>query len=314
MKPVPRPAGQGLVLLAVEAKQEGQESAAQGTKRTIILEEGKAGEVRNRLQQLIEQAERTRKSGPAERDSNDAKAEAQKRLQQALQQLERAQKGEPRGPQHQQHGMPGQPAPGGMGGFGGGPMPHGHPQPPLPADMEVTIKKRGNEPARIRVKQGDKLWATTEKEMEMLPAEARHYALVALGHHHPHPFGPHPGTPGAPGNPGQRAQLQLKLGEGGVIQGIQGKGGEGGIFTIPGGIKVEIHGEGKEEQKPGWKILPSRKEPTKDEIRKLEPRKTEPEARERQERQQHELREIEKRIEQLKHEAEKLRKAVSERD
>jgi hypothetical protein len=47
--------------------------------------------------------------------------------------------------------------------------------------MEVKISKKGNEPAVIKVKQGDKSWKTTEKEMGMLPGPAQAYARGCWG-------------------------------------------------------------------------------------------------------------------------------------
>ena len=52
---------------------------------------------------------------------------------------------------------------------------------PLPADMQVIVKKRGKEPARITVKQGESVWKTTEKHLDMLPTSARLYAARLLG-------------------------------------------------------------------------------------------------------------------------------------
>ena len=53
--------------------------------------------------------------------------------------------------------------------------------PSLPDDMKISIQKQGKGPATIVVKQGVKLWKTTENELDMLPAEARAYAARLLG-------------------------------------------------------------------------------------------------------------------------------------
>jgi PDZ domain len=44
--------------------------------------------------------------------------------------------------------------------------------PEFPADLEVTIVRKGNEPARVTAKRGDKTWQATEKDYaETLPAD-----------------------------------------------------------------------------------------------------------------------------------------------
>ena len=96
----------------------------------------------------------------------------------------------------------------------------------LPAEMEVTIQKRGKSPARITVKQGHREWRTVEGDLEMLPPDARAYVARALGlgaaqptlqfqapiqmkkwdlHRH-----------GA-----EAIELELKLGPGGVVESVE---------------------------------------------------------------------------------------------
>lgn len=53
--------------------------------------------------------------------------------------------------------------------------------PALPDDMTVTIEKRGDKPAKIEVKQGDKSWEANEESLDKLPPEARQYAEHLLG-------------------------------------------------------------------------------------------------------------------------------------
>jgi membrane-associated protease RseP (regulator of RpoE activity) len=45
--------------------------------------------------------------------------------------------------------------------------------PDLPGDMTVIITKHGNEPAKIEVRQGDKTFAATEKDLDKLPKDVR---------------------------------------------------------------------------------------------------------------------------------------------
>jgi len=48
------------------------------------------------------------------------------------------------------------------------------PQPtPLPDDMAVTITRKGNEPAKVTVQQGDQKWEASENDLSKLPAEVR---------------------------------------------------------------------------------------------------------------------------------------------
>jgi hypothetical protein len=53
---------------------------------------------------------------------------------------------------------------------------------PLPSDMSITIRKEGDQPAKISVKQGDKSWDVTEKEINKLPPEVRTHVERMLGH------------------------------------------------------------------------------------------------------------------------------------
>jgi membrane-associated protease RseP (regulator of RpoE activity) len=86
----------------------------------------------------------------------------------------------------------------------GAPMPSG-----LPDDMTVTIQKRGNKPAKVTVKQGEKMWQTTEGELGMLPSEAMGYVARLLGQ----PLVPGMGGVHSPGaafsGAGQRFHVQV---------------------------------------------------------------------------------------------------------
>lgn len=53
--------------------------------------------------------------------------------------------------------------------------------PALPNDMTVTIEKRGDKPASVWAKQGDKSWEASEESLDKLPPEARQFAEHMLG-------------------------------------------------------------------------------------------------------------------------------------
>lgn len=50
----------------------------------------------------------------------------------------------------------------------------------LPADMTLTITRKGKEPARIQVTRGDQSWDTTEYKVDELPEDIRGYARQVL--------------------------------------------------------------------------------------------------------------------------------------
>jgi membrane-associated protease RseP (regulator of RpoE activity) len=52
---------------------------------------------------------------------------------------------------------------------------------PLPDDVSITIKKEGNKPAEITVKQGDQKWEVTGDQFNQLPAKVRGY-IAGLAH------------------------------------------------------------------------------------------------------------------------------------
>lgn len=136
----------------------------------------------------------------------------------------------------------------------------------LPDDMDVTIQKRGHQPARVIVKQGEKMWKTTENELGMLPAESQAYVARVLGR-------PAVGAMGGFSKPiaplsGQAQRFEFRLGEDGKAQLIKPEGGrESKIKVLPDGIRIEIEEEhdGKTPAKPPikWHEL-KRPEPVKD--------------------------------------------------
>ena len=158
------------------------------------------------------------------------------------------------------------------------------PQSQLPDDMEVTISKKGNQPATVTARQGNKLWKTTENELDMLPPPAQAYAFRALGKDvmrtrlpgaAPGMGGPMmmPGMGGMPGmprmggaagmpgmgsmppmpaqpgaNPARREvrAIELMLDKDGKVTGVQGAGGVPEVKVSPGGgTRLEIR-EGHE--------------------------------------------------------------------
>jgi len=52
---------------------------------------------------------------------------------------------------------------------------------PQPKDMTITVTKKGQEPAKIVVKQGDETWRTTEDKLGELPEEVRPHVERLLG-------------------------------------------------------------------------------------------------------------------------------------
>lgn len=96
----------------------------------------------------------------------------------------------------------------------------------LPDDMQVTITKKGNRPAVIVAKQGEKLWKTTENGLDMLPPAAQAYAARALGRDVLHGRMPPGGAPGmmpGMGMPGR-----------GSMPGMPGMEGMSGMPGMPG--------------------------------------------------------------------------------
>lgn len=96
----------------------------------------------------------------------------------------------------------------------------------LPKDLEVTITRKGKQPARIAVKRGDKQWDVDEQSLDKLPEDIRKYVEQMLGK--PGDFA-WSGTPAkllegseslrarirvVPGQPLKLRPLQLKIPEG----------------------------------------------------------------------------------------------------
>ena len=61
--------------------------------------------------------------------------------------------------------------------------PYVAPNAQIPGDLEITLKKKGNSPTKIKVKQGAQMWSVTENEIEKLPESIRgHVARMLPGH------------------------------------------------------------------------------------------------------------------------------------
>jgi len=73
---------------------------------------------------------------------------------------------------------------------------------PFPANLEVTIKKKGNNPLRIKVRQDAQTWSVTEKELDKLPESIRgHVARMLPGRAPAMMWMPGAPRPGAALNP-----------------------------------------------------------------------------------------------------------------
>lgn len=102
----------------------------------------------------------------------------------------------------------------------------------FPKDLSVSVEKQGNEPAKIKVKQGEKQWETTADKLGDLPAEVRPYVENLLG---------------PTGTAAHRIFLEPRLQE-------LPLGGPKGTFTVPVPIaphvlpKVEVRGFSPDNQ------------------------------------------------------------------
>lgn len=123
------------------------------------------------------------------------------------------------------------------------------PQAGLPDDMQVIIAKRGKQPATITVKQGQKLWRTTEAELEMLPAEARGYVAQALGRP---AAGAMPGAAIYSVEPQRGAIGWQQLNRPGKVELTEPRRAEGvNVKQLPGGgIQLEIREGAPSREKP----------------------------------------------------------------
>ena len=74
----------------------------------------------------------------------------------------------------------------------------------VPDDLEIQIVKKGEAPAKIEIKQGEKTWSVTEDKLDELPDEVRPYAERMLSH------GPAPFTIGVPAMPGRPGRPGVK--------------------------------------------------------------------------------------------------------
>jgi membrane-associated protease RseP (regulator of RpoE activity) len=64
--------------------------------------------------------------------------------------------------------------------MGEGAHPGGHAAQPFPKDLEVTITKKGPEPAKIVVRRGDEKWEATEATLDKLPKDVRQHVATWL--------------------------------------------------------------------------------------------------------------------------------------
>ena len=66
-------------------------------------------------------------------------------------------------------------------------MPEGAAPGAMPDNLTVSVTRHGKEPAKIVVRQGDKHWEVTDKELDKLPADVRPFVermlnpLAAMG-------------------------------------------------------------------------------------------------------------------------------------
>jgi hypothetical protein len=74
----------------------------------------------------------------------------------------------------------------------------------IPDNLEVTLKKKGNNPLRIKVRQGAQTWSVSEKELDKLPEPIRGHVARMLPGHAAATFR---AMPGAPLNPAPQAWL-----------------------------------------------------------------------------------------------------------
>jgi hypothetical protein len=160
----------------------------------------------------------------------------------------------------------------------------------LPDDMEVTISKKGNKPAVVVAKQGDKLWKTTENELGMLPAPAQAYATRMLGkdvHTRLRGAGasgmngammmqgmPGMGGVGMPGMPGMAPgrPIEVRVGKDGRVEAIQDGKPAPNVKVVPGGgFRVEIReeDEGKSEKQEGKSEKPGAEKEDPDKARRI---------------------------------------------
>ena len=148
------------------------------------------------------------------------------------------------------------------------------PHAPLPDDMEVTISKKGNKPAVIKVTQGVKTWKTDETELGMLPVPAQAYVArhlskpqMGIGMMPANPVSDRPQV-GPQGGPqlGGPLQFQLKLGEDGGVEKAPLNASPTNppkVKQLPGGgLQIEIR-EADQKEQPKSKKEPEdkKKEP-----------------------------------------------------
>ncbi len=158
--------------------------------------------------------------------------------------------------------------------------------------MQVTIQKRGNQPARVTVKQGQKLWKTTEAELDMLPAPSRGYVARALGK----PANRALGGFLMPGASPQARRVEFRIGEDGKPQITPSPGAKApAVKLLPDGIRIEIREEDEHEGQ-----APAKPRLQWHELKRPEPAQGGAE---------HRLHELQEQVQQLRRELDKLRKS-----
>lgn len=82
---------------------------------------------------------------------------------------------------------------------------------PFPANLKITIKKKGNNPLRIKVRQDAQTWSVSEKELDKLPESIRvHAARMLPGRAPATMWMPGAPRPVSPWNPALPKQPRLK--------------------------------------------------------------------------------------------------------
>lgn len=113
-------------------------------------------------------------------------------------------------------------------------------KPAFPDNLEVTIKKKGNNPVRIKVRQGSQMWSVKENELDRLPESIRDHVARMLPGRAP-AVRLMPGAALRPGAP--RNAAPAKPPQGGAVIGAPGKPQAGAAFILRetgGELKKEI--------------------------------------------------------------------------
>lgn len=101
---------------------------------------------------------------------------------------------------------------------------------PIPDDLVVTIKKKGNQPTRIKVRHAEHTWTVNEQELHKLPEPIREHVVRILSHGAPGRM-----MPGAAANPGANPAAMQAPFPGGIA---------GPRHAAPSefeGLRIELH-------------------------------------------------------------------------